>query len=161
MNIKATIIGEHVMTSRVKGRVKIIEDAIDACVTMEPEWTDQDKPTILQIAKFVCDYHAVPVLELKENRSLRYLVSIRKAIAFLTIKVYDPDSLGILKHQLYQKKIRDGIRKQLGGIIGRTEPNVSHLIRGSVNEYLTDKNVKLFYHYLENHLYEEYGTTTK
>ncbi|MCK5345581.1 MAG: hypothetical protein KAR20_19360, partial [Candidatus Heimdallarchaeota archaeon] len=89
------------------------------------------------------------------------LVSIRKVIAFLTVKVYDPDSLGILKHQLYQKKIRDGIRKQLGGIIGRTEPNVSHLIRGSVNEYLTDKNVKLFYHYLENHLYNDYGNITK
>ena len=53
MNIKATIIGEHVMQSKVKGRTKIIEDAIDACVTMEPEWTDDNRPTILQIAKFV------------------------------------------------------------------------------------------------------------
>lgn len=158
MSIKYTIIGEHVSKSDTKAAKKLAKDAIDACVDAEYNWTDKNRPTILQIAKFVCDWYVVPVLELKENRSLRYLVSIRKAIAFLTVKVYDPDSLGILKHQLYQKKIRDGIRKQLGGIIGRTEPNVSHLIRGAVNEYLTDKNVMLFYNYMENHLYEEYGT---
>lgn len=159
MNIKATIIGEYVLKSRAKTAEEFREKAIEKCLEKNPEW--KIKPTILQIAKFVCDQYGVPVLELKENRSLRYLVSIRKAVAFLAVKVYDPDSLGILKHQLYHKKIRDGIRKELGPIIGRSDPNVSHLIRGAVNEYLTDKNVKLFYHYLENHLHNEYGLRSK
>jgi len=161
MNIKAMIIGEYVMKSRAKSAEEFRDKALTKVVEKKPEWTELNQPTILQIAKFVCDHYGVPVTEMKENRSLRYLVSIRKAVAFLTVKVYDPESLGILKHQLYHKKIRDGIRKQLGGIIGRSDPNVSHLIRGAVNEYLTDKNVKLFYHYLENHLYTEYGIQTK
>ena len=159
MNIKATIIGEYVLKSRAKSAEEFREKAIQKCLEKNPEWKFQ--PTILQIAKFVCDHYGVPVMEMKENRSLRYLVSIRKAVAFLAVKIHDPDSLGILQHQLYHKKIRDGIRKELGPIIGRSEPNVSHLIRGAVNEYITDKDVKLFYHYLENHLYTEYGNRHK
>ena len=160
MNIKAIIIGEYVLNSSTKRLTELRRDALEYCLFSKPEW-EESKPTILQIAKFVCDYYGVPVLELKQDRSLRYLVNIRKAVAFLTVKIYDPDSLGILKHQLYHKKIRDGIRKELSKIIGRKEPNVSHLIRGDVNEYLIDKNVKLFYHYLENHLYKEYGTKSE
>lgn len=131
-------------------------NAIKYFEELQIDWTDR-KPTVYQIAKFVCEFYDVPILELKENRQLRYLVKVRKAIAFLVVKIHDPQTLGILKHQIYRIKIMDGLRKELGGVIGRVGPTASHLIRGAINEYLMEKDTKLLYHYFEYTLNQDYG----
>jgi hypothetical protein len=157
MNYEALIIGEYIL-SRSKKRFEVIKNQAAEEAEKKIDW--EYLPSVTQIASTVCKFFDVPVDELSKDRQLRYLVRIRRAITFLSVKLYDPESLGILKYQLYQKKIVDGLRRELGRVIFRTGPATSHMIRGAVNEYLTDKQVRYLYHYLENQLYQDYGNKT-
>jgi hypothetical protein len=121
------------------------------------EWTDEDRPTISQIANCVCEYYGIPRDELEIGRQLRYLTLMRKSIAFLAVKIYDPESLPILAHGFYHKKIKKGLRIEISKIIHREFSTVSHIIRGAVREYDTDKEIQLLFNYFNHKLYEQHG----
>lgn len=156
MNYEALVVGDYILSQYERKFDKLAYDAKESLLSKELEWNN-GKPTVVQIAEFVCEFYDVPRSELTQDRQLYYLVRIRRAIAFLFVRLYDPESLNILKHQIYQKKVSNGLRKELGKVINRTGSAISYMIRGAINEYLTDKQIKLLYHYLEYKLNIEYG----
>jgi len=160
MNVKHLTYGALLMTSYNE---KDYTDAVEETRrnwSIPIDWSKEEKPTAVQIAEFVCNEYDVPREELKSERQLRYLVTIRKTIAFLILKIHDPDSVDILKHGFYHKKIKKGLRVDVGNVINRFDGTASHTIRGAITEYETDKDVQLLFNFYNHQLFEKYGKAT-